>query len=556
MLPHELDRLAHDAYQLLQTHQLDQAEQLCNTILQHDAGNADARHCLGLIRFQYGQFDQAVIAFTQALELRQESGIYSDLGLALTRLNLQHEALDCYSAAIALDPNNAAALYNQGNTLQHLNRPEEALQSYDLALAIAPTYPQAWSNRGNVLRTLKRWQDALNSYDQAIALQPDHPVMLNNRGVVLMELHRPQEALQDYAQALALAPDYTEALYNKGNALLALGQIAAALESLDQAVASDPDNADAHFNRAVALLLAGDFATGWREYEWRWKQASYKPLHHFEQPRWTGQENLEGKTILLHAEQGAGDTLQFLRYVPLVKALGAHVILEVQAPLKSLFHGLPEVDQLIAQGEAIPPFDYHCLLMSLPAAFNTDLATPPPCHPALSIAKEKVTAWKTRLGNALSPKIGLAWSGNPDHKNDHHRSIPLAFLLHRLAPEFHYVSLQQELRAQDRSALESAGNLLPLGEYLQDFSDTAALIANLDLVISVDTSVAHLAGIMGKPVWILLPYAPDWRWLEKGETNPWYPSARLFRQPAIADWDSAIAQLNQSLRDRFAGKTR
>jgi tetratricopeptide (TPR) repeat protein len=556
MLPHELDQLAHDAYQLLHTHQLDQAEQLCNTILQHDASNADVLHCLGLIHFQRGQFDQAVIAFTHALELRQESGLYSNLGLALTKLNLHHEALDCYSAAIALEPGNANALYNQGNTLQRLNRLEDALQSYDHALAITPTYAQAWSNRGNVLRTLKRWQDALNSYDQAIALQPDHPVMLNNRGVVLMELHRPQEALQDYAQALALAPDYTEALYNKGNALLALGQITAAQESLDQAVASDPENADAHFNRAMALLLAGNLEEGWREYEWRWKQASYKPLHHFKQPRWTGQENLNGKTLLLHAEQGAGDTLQFLRYIPLVKALGAHVILEIQAPLKPLLHGLEHVDRLIAQGEALPRFDYHCLLMSLPAAFNTDLATIPPCYPVLSVAKEKVTAWKTRLGNAPFPKIGLAWSGNPDHKNDHHRSIPLAFLLQRLAPEFSYISLQQELREQDRSALEAASNLLPIGEHLQDFSDTAALIANLDLVISVDTSVAHLAGIMGKPVWILLPYAPDWRWLEKGEASPWYPSARLFRQPAIADWDSAIAQLNQSLRNLFADKAR
>lgn len=545
------DQLVRDAYQLLNTRQFDQAELLCNTILQFEPKLPDALHCLGMIHFQQGRFDQAVIAFTQALELHQDACLYSNLGLTLGKLGLHHEALDCFTAALALDPANADACYNHGNTLLLLNQLEDALQSYNNTIAINPSHAPALSNRGNVLRTLNRRDEALASYNQAIASQPNHPVMLNNRGVVQMELHHLQEALKDFEQALTIAPNYTEALYNRGNALLALGQLDTALASFNTAVASAPDNADAHFNRAAALLLGGNFEDGWHEYEWRWRQSSYKPLHLFEQPRWTGKETLNGKTLLLHAEQGAGDTLQLLRYIPMVKALGAHIILEVQAPLEPLLQGLADVDAVIKQGGALPHFDYHIMLMSLPSAFNTRLTTIPPCYPSLQAPAEKISAWAEKLGKAAAPRIGLAWAGNPDHKNDHNRSIPLAFLLRRLAPEYNYISLQQELREQDKETLEAASNLLPIGEHLQDFSDTAALIANLDLVITVDTSVAHLAGVMGKPVWILLPYAPDWRWLEKGETSPWYPSARLFRQPAIADWDSAITQLNQSLRSRF-----
>jgi len=366
--------------------------------------------------------------------------------------------------------------------------------------------------------------------------------------VVWMELNRPGDALNDYNRALSINPDYTEALYNKGNALLALGQLEWAIACFDKSVASDPDNADAHLNRALFLLLAGDFERGWPEYEWRWKQSSTIALHHFSQPLWTGKQKLAGKTILLYAEQGLGDTIQFVRYIRKVKALGARIILEVQAPLKSLMSSVEGVDVLIAQGEKTPAFDYHCMLMSLPFAFNSNLHNIPAATSYLTATSDKITHWADKLREIPTPRIGISWSGNPDHKNDHNRSISLQWLADRLPPGFSYISLQKELRAYDQTALESDSKILSFSDQLQDFSDLAGLIANLDMVISVDTSVAHLAGALGKPVCILLPYAPDWRWLQTGESCPWYPTARLFRQPALSDWESVIEELNHYLR--------
>jgi hypothetical protein len=547
----EIDSQVHDAFQLINANQLDQAELLCTQILNRHAGHSDALRCLGIIHFQRGSFDQAVIAFTHALELRQDSETYSNLGLALAKLNLHTEAVGCYNAAITINSDNAVAFYNRGNSLLHLSKLDEALQSYNQAISINPAYAEALSNRGNVLRSMRLLPEALASYDQAVAITPENPVVLNNRGVVWMELNRPEHALNDYKRALSIAPHYTEALYNQGNALLALGQTESAITCLDKAVLTDPDNADAHLNRALFLLLTGDFEQGWPEYEWRWKQNSFNALHHFAQPPWAGKENLTGKTILLYAEQGLGDTLQFARYIGMVKALGASIILEVQAPLISLLSAVQGVDVLIAQGEEIPPFDYHCMLMSLPFAFNSNLRSIPSPASYLQAANDKTAYWADQLSALPTPRIGISWSGNPEHKNDHNRSIPLRWLADRLPSEFTYISLQKELRDTDKAALACAGNILSIADQLQDFSDMAGLIANLDMVISVDTSIAHLAGALGKPVCILLPYSPDWRWMREGETSPWYPSARLFRQPSLSDWEGAIDLLNKFLRKTF-----
>ncbi len=520
----EHDSLAHDAWQLLNANQPDQAEVLCNAILSDNPKHFGALHCLGIVHFQRGKFDQAVIAFTHALELRPDSDIYSNLGLALAKLNLHKEAIACYNAAIAINPHNAIAFYNCGNSWLHLDQLAEALKNYDQAISVNPAYAEALSNRGNVLRGMKQLPEAIASYDQAIALAPENARVLNNRGVVWMELNRPDHALNDYNRALSITPDYTEALYNKGNALLALGRLESALECFDKSVASDPDNADAHLNRALFLLLTGDFERGWPEYEWRWKQSSTIALHHFSQPLWTGKEKLAGKTILLYAEQGLGDTIQFVRYISMVKALGASIILEVQAPLKALMSTVEGVDVLIAQGEEIPAFDYHCMLMSLPFAFNSNLHNIPAPASYLTAPSDKIADWADKLRELPTPTIGLSWSGNPGHKNDRNRSIRLQWLANRLPPAFTYISLQKELREYDQAALESGSKILSFSDQLQDFSDVAGLIANLDMVISVDTSVAHLAGALGKPVCILLPYAPDWRWMQTGQSSPWYPT--------------------------------
>ncbi len=543
----EHDSMAHDAWLLIEANQPDQAEALCNIILSDNPNHFGALHCLGIAHFHRAKFDQAVIAFTHALEICPVSDIYSNLGLALAKLNLHKEAIACYNAAIALDPGNAIAFYNCGNSWLHLEQHAEALKNYDQAISINPSYAEALSNRASVFRAMKLLPEAIANYNRAVALAPKNARVLNNRGVVWMELNRPEDALNDYNFALSYAPDYTEALYNKGNALLALGRHESALECFDKSVTSDPTNADAHLNRALCLLFTGDFERGWPEYEWRWKQSSYVPLHDFPQPLWTGKENLAGKTILLYAEQGLGDTIQFVRYVSMVKAQGARVILEVQAPLKTLMASIEAVDVLIAQGEKIPAFDYHCMLMSLPFAFNSNLHNIPAPTSYLTASRDKIADWADKLREFPAPRIGISWSGNPDHKNDHNRSIPLQWLADRLLPEFTYISLQKELRESDSARLESDSKILSFSDQLEDFSDVGGLIANLDMVISVDTSIAHLAGALGKPVCILLPYAPDWRWMQSGDSSPWYPTARLFRQSALSDWASAIEQLNQYL---------
>ena len=294
----------------------------------------------------------------------------------------------------------------------------------------------------------------------------------------------------------------------------------------------DPDLAEAHWNLALALLATGDFERGWQEHEWRWRANVIGPEQSFRQPLWLGAEDLTGKTILLHNEQGLGDALQFVRYAPQVRQRGARVVLRVQRPLLSLMAGLAGADHVIAEGDALPEFDYHCPLLSLPLAFGTHLQNIPAGIPYLHPAADRLAKWQSILGERTAPRIGLAWSGNPAHKNDRNRSIALKQLLPLLSvPGVRFVSLQRDLREDDAAVLGNLPALVSIGAQLDDFADTAAAISLLDLVITVDTAVAHLAGALGKPVWVLLPFAPDWRWLLKREDSPWYPTARLFRQP-------------------------
>jgi len=308
-----------------------------------------------------------------------------------------------------------------------------------------------------------------------------------------------------------------------------------------------PDFADAHFLKGLASLATGDFERGWIEYEWRRKAQSLKNTERdFAQPRWLSVEDIAGRTILLHSEQGFGDTIQFCRYAPLVAARGARVIMEVQEPLCELMTDLAGAAQIIARGDRLPDFDFHCPLPSLPLAFKTRLDTIPANAPYLRVPEQALEYWRDLLGPKRSLRIGLAWAGNAKHVRDQERSMRLCDLLPLLGIDATFVSLQKEIRADDAQTLENCG-MLRFGHELTDFSDTAALISQLDLVISVDTSVAHLAGALGKPVWILLTHVPDWRWLLDRHDSPWYPTARLFRQPAPRQWDPLVAEIAQRL---------
>jgi len=385
--------------------------------------------------------------------------------------------------------------------------------------------------------------------DQALSIKPDHADARNNRGVALQNLGRPADALADYERALALAPDHPEASINKGNALLALGRYREALANDEEIIARRPDCGEAHFHAAHVQLALGNYHDGWKEYEWRWCTRQLRAHRRdFTQPLWLGQESLQGKTILLHAEQGLGDTIQFIRYVQLVAQQGAEVILEVQRPLLTLARQLKGIAQTVARGEPLPDFDFHCPLLSLPLAFGTQVHNIPQ-GPYLWAPSEHVHKWRGRLLHLKRPAVGLVWSGGATHGNDRNRSIPLK----RLSPLFReenigLVSLQRELRNEDAGILDCHPQIQMLGGELMDFCDTAAVISLLDLVITVDTSVAHLAGALGAPTWILVPAVPDFRWMLERTDSPWYPTARLFRQPSPGDWDSVIEHLCAELR--------
>jgi len=509
---------------------------------------AEAYYNRGNALYELKRAEEALASYDRAIAAKPDhADAHSNRGNALKELKRVMEALASYDFAIAIKPDHAEAHFNRGVALNELKRAEEAISSYDRAIAIKPDYAEAHSNRGVALQGLKRVKEALASYDRAIAIEPDYADAHSNRGVALQELQRAEESVASYDRAIAIKPDHSDAHYNRGNALQDLKRVEEAVTSYDRAIAIEPDYAEAGWNKSFALLLAGDFARGWEFYEWRWKnEKTGLKSRNFLHPLWLGEEDITGKSILLHAEQGLGDTIQFCRYAKLVKALGPRVVLEVPDALCGVLSGLEGVDELIEQGKALPAFDYHCPLLSLPLAFKTDLTDIPSPKPYLAASPQKFDEWAQRLGAKGKPRVGLAWSGSTGHKNDHNRSLTLQQLLPHLPEGYEYVSLQKEVRQVDRAVLE-VSRIRHYGNDLRDFTDTAALCELMDLVISVDTSVAHLAGAIGKTTWVLLPYSADWRWLLNRDDSPWYESMRLYRQDETREWPLVLARMAKDI---------
>ena len=431
-----------------------------------------------------------------------------------------------------------------------------ALEFMAAAMRVNPPSAETDCNYGFILQKLDRHDEALNYFNRALRAAPHHVSALLNRGTSLFALNKLADALPNFDSVLALDPDNVNALYNRANILSELRRFDEALAAFAATLARDPAHANAHWNEALARLLIGDFHNGWAKYEWRWETDSQKPhRRRFAQPLWLGSEPPAGKTVLVHAEQGFGDTLQFVRYIPRLAALGATTILEAQAGLLPLLSKLSGCAQVIARGIPLPPFDLHCPIMSLPLALRTSLHTIPADVPYLATPRDRLEKWRERLPRSGKARIALAWAGSATHSRDAARSIPLA----RLQPLFadndaiEWLSVQRELRDGDGEILNSWSRVRHLGPELADFADTAAVLALSDLVIAVDTAVAHLAGALGRPVWVLLPYSPDFRWLLDRGDSPWYPSARLFRQPRPADWDSVIAHVGEALAEFAAG---
>ena len=518
--PH-VSRMLRRALRAFECGELERAERLCCSLPPGEALSFDALHLRGQINYQRGRLEAALALFQAALksDLGRADG-FASLGLAFHALRQFERALVSYDEGLCIAPDDAELRNRRGVALLDLGRPREALDDFDRVLAADPDHCDALGNRGNALIKLNRPAEALLAYDTALQRAPENTQLLTNRAVALRRLDRPQEALASASRALVVRPDF----------------------------------AQARFVESVARLTLGDFTAGWRGYEARWAVGALATQRRkFAAPLWLGEEALDGKTILLHAEQGFGDTLQFVRYAPLLAARGATVVLEVQAELVRLMSRMPAVTAVVARRQPLPPFDFHCPLLSLPLAFATQEATIPADIPYIAAANDDVAHMRTRLPRRR-PLMGLVWSGERTHDNDLNRSLRLETLLPLLDLDgVTFVSLQHEVRDEDAALLRARPNVVPLGPDFRDFADTAAAIASLDVVITVDTAVAHLAGAMAKPLFLLLPFAADFRWLRERPDSPWYPTARLFRQAKFGDWQSVIEAVRPELR-RFAGR--
>lgn len=494
---------------------LAQAEERYQAVLARNPAHVGALHLLGYLKYQTGRPAEALHYLAQALKQNgRSSELLSTYGLVLHTLGRIDEALTHYDAALALAPEDVDLLNRRGVACLRLDRPYEALASFDRVLARVPQHCDALGNRGNALVALNRLEEAIGSYDAAMRLDGESAQLLTNRAHAWRRLDRLDEALAD----------------------------------LDRALAHDANFAEAAFELALVRLARGDYAEGWRHYERRWQTSAFA-VHRrgFKSPLWTGEQRLAGLTILLHAEQGFGDAIQFVRYAPFVAARGAIVVLEVQPELARLMAGIAGVDRVVARGDKLIPFDFHCPLMSLPRAFKTSIDTIPAAIPYLSAGAADVAAWAARLPQAR-PRIGVCWAGRRAHSNDVNRSIPLArFAQMWEGLDADVVSLHYQPNDEERALLQALGDVVDVSAHLHDFADTAAVIENLDVVVTVDTAIAHLAGALAVPALVMLPFAADFRWLRGRADSPWYPTATLFRQRRFADWQQAIDEARAHL---------
>ncbi len=473
--------------------------------------------------------------------------VYAALAEELIIVAKVSEAAEQLRKSLDLWTDNPIAWCNLGCALENLGQRGEAIRALERAVELDPGYMSAWSNLGSVLFDEGRPDEALACFQQAVGIEPSSPVSQIKLSATLNALGRPAEAAKALERVLSESPESPELLSSYARTLRSLNRHKEAIATLDRLLSICPEDADAHWDRAFSQLALGDFLDGWADLEWRWqrKDRFIRPRE-FSQPLWLGDHPLEGKRVLLHGEQGFGDVIQFVRYATLVKELGADVVLEVYLSLRELVqNSFPDL-RVIVRGEELPNFDFHCPLMTLPLAFRTTLESVPSPECYLVTPEESAVRWRDRLGKKLRPRIGLVWSGRDTHGNDAKRSMPAKLLTALMTDEYEFHSLQKDVRASDQGALESLG-IKQWDRYLLDFSDTAALCQLMDVIVSVDTSVAHLSGALGKRTLILLPFASEYRWLTDRTDSPWYPTASLFRQKLDGDWPEILTRIRQAL---------
>ena len=554
-----------------------------------DSRSTRPERSLGNLLARLGRFDEAVVAYRAGL--RKASGdatLHYALGAALAASAHRREAKAAYREALRLRPNFPEALLNLGNVHYDEGAFAAAAVCCRKALALRPTYAKAWCNLGNALQMMGGAREATGCYERTLALDPktvaarhnlgnawmarrnyaqaeacfretltmdaERAEHYNSLGNALFQQRRNEEAEACYRKALEMVPDYAAVHTNLANVLMRQSSRAEMIRHYERALELDPKSAGGHYNLALAYLRQGRYAEGWPAHEWRWDFRELRlRRRHFAAPQWRG-EKLNGETILLHAEQGLGDTLQFVRYAPLVAERGGRVVLEVPPRLVRLLQGLPGVSRVVGRGEPLGDFAWHCPLMSLPLAFGTTVDTIPRRVPYVRADEEEVRAARQRwTGTGL--RVGIAWAGNPQYRSDEQRSMPLLALMPLAGvPGITWFSLQMGTACGQMRTVGERFPLIDASSTSRDLEETAALVATLDLVITVDTAMAHLAGAMGVPLWVVLPHLADWRWMEERADSPWYPGARLFRQPAPGDWASAVERMRGELERWISGR--
>lgn len=535
----------------------------------------------GVAHSAAARFAEAATSFQQAVALAPDDpALCQNLGFVLSKLNRHEEAVAAFQNALNLQPDHADALFGLANTLHKLGRLDAAIETYRRLICVKPEFADAHLNLGNVFKQQGKFDEAIACYRRALELSPNHAIAHNNLGAVLAEQQKLADAQACYERALALEPNYAEAHVNFGTLLLMQGreteaqrwflsaieldprhakahynlayvqgnwnQLDAAVASYAKAIALDPQDADAHFGMANILLAMGRFPEGWSEYEWRWRQKGKQITLPID--RSFSGDALAGRRILLWAEQGLGDALQFVRYARLLKQQGACVIVQCSQPLAEICARAEGVDEVVVAGQTLPAFDVHAPLLTLPGLLGTTLTSIPAHVPYLRVDDDLIARWRAMLGDERRLKVGIAWRGNPENRSDARRSIPLAeFAPLAEVPNVRLYSLQFGAGPDELAAYRDAWPLVEWGEKLGDFHRTAALVKNLDLVITCDSAPAHLAGALGAPVWVALAFAPDWRWMLERQDSPWYPTMRLFRQTAAGDWKSVFARIALAL---------
>jgi len=572
----------------IQSHQagsLQKAERLYSQVIEKNPDHPIALHSLGIVAHQMGQNDIATDRIAQAIESNPQNPQFRNTqGLVFEAIGETDEAICSYKKAISFDPhyeephlNLAIALQSRGDfgkavekgnqiislfggssqvynlmgySLQQQGNFSEAIESYRQAIRLEPDFAEPHNHIGVIFNEQQQYDQAVENCKKALELDPDYAEAYSNLGVALNGLTLYAEAIENYKKAINLDPQYPDTYYNLGNCLRNQNQCEQAIPIYKKAIRINPDCAKAHWNLAISYLLTGDFSQGWTEYQWRREVGLVPYPHHYDQPYWDG-SSFAGKRLLVHHEQGFGDNIQFVRYLPMVKQLGGTVILEMEKPLYKLFKRINGVDEFVqASSDSTPPdvnFDIHIPTLDMPRLFGTTLENIPCKVPYLYAESAKTEYWRNRL-DSESFKVGLVWAGDARHGNDHNRSCPLKHFAPLTKIEgVKLYGLQKEISRQ-LSELATDMEISCLSEEFEDFTDTAAAIENMDLVISVDTSVLHLAGAMGKPVWALIPFAPDWRWMLDRQDSPWYPTMRLFRQKERGDWDELFTTVAQQLR--------